>query len=68
MILTAPHRRLHITKILPVVLVFYASVYLLWPVIQTSYRDTNWSFISRDVLSDDKLSHTQNETLGVRTL
>ncbi|KAL5691837.1 hypothetical protein EMGR_006520 [Emarellia grisea] len=64
MILTAPHRRLHITKILPVVLVFYASVYLLWPVIQTSYRDTNWSFISRDVLSDDKLSHTQNETLG----
>lgn len=66
MILTT-RRHLNVTKILAGVLVFYAALYFLWPRVSERYRDSNWPFISRDVLSDDILSHTQNETLGVRT-
>lgn len=68
MILNTRRRRLNITKILPGVLIFYASVYFLWPAVSARYRGANWPFIRRYVPSDDILSHTQNETLGVSTL
>ncbi|GAQ12274.1 hypothetical protein ALT_9595 [Aspergillus lentulus] len=64
MILNTRRRRLNITKILPGVLIFYASVYFLWPAVSARYRGANWPFIRRYVPSDDILSHTQNETLG----
>lgn len=66
MIVTS-RRHLNISKILAGLLVFYAGLYFLWQRVSERYIDTNWPFISQDVLSDDILAHTQNETLGVST-